>query len=152
MRARFPCPRLLLPKLTAPIPPSFTLIHPQSAMSAAIEAAFLTGSDESFDSILEIASQFPASVNCAHPATGATALHAAVGKGREDVAFALLSKGADADICARNGSKADVCSLIAPLWPPGDRSALVQGRTDYIGPLRCAHSLQPRLTQSIELL
>lgn len=45
-------------------------------------------------------------MNVTHPATGATALHAACGKGREDVAFALLGKGADAEVCARNGSKA----------------------------------------------
>jgi HrpA-like RNA helicase len=78
-----------------------------AAVEAAIEAAFLRGDDAACEELLEAATPaggHPGLVNVAHRATGATALHAAAGKGREDVAFALVGVGGDLAAQARDGS------------------------------------------------
>lgn len=78
-----------------------------AAVQAATQGAFLGGSDEAFEALLEACTPqagHPGLVNVAHGATGVTPLHAACAKNREDVAFALLAAGADAALRARDGS------------------------------------------------
>jgi ATP-dependent RNA helicase DHX36 len=79
----------------------------RAAVAAAIENAFLNASDEACEALLDATTPeggHPGLVNAVHPATGATALHAAAGKGREDVAFALVAAGGDLHAAARDGS------------------------------------------------
>ena len=78
-----------------------------AAVAAAIESAFLHGTDEAFERLLEASTSHDGHVglvNVAHAATGVTPLHAAAAKGRDDVAFALIAAGADVLSVARDGS------------------------------------------------
>ena len=80
----------------------------------AIESAFRTGSDDSFDLLMEITGAAGAAdsgggspyINVQHPVTGATALVAAAFCGRGDVASVLLSNGADPGVKTHNGMTA----------------------------------------------
>ena len=80
-----------------------------AALQAAIFDAFVGGSDDAFYTLLEATGAGEGGeanplVNVAHGQTGATALHAAAGKGRLDDVATLLVNGADARAGARDGS------------------------------------------------
>ncbi|KAK9807916.1 hypothetical protein WJX73_001801 [Symbiochloris irregularis] len=96
-------------KRKAPISP-----EAQAEVEAAIMDAFLTGSDASFQRLVEatgaaggddLEADAPA-INVTHGVTGATALMAAAGKGRLEDVITLLSNGADAAATSRDGSTA----------------------------------------------
>ncbi|CAG9460433.1 unnamed protein product [Pedinophyceae sp. YPF-701] len=80
----------------------------------ALYAAFMGGSDEDFEVLLEAtgaaalgdAANENALINHQHPQTGATALMVAAGKGRLDIVQALLANGASATVASRNGMTA----------------------------------------------
>ena len=81
-------------------------------LEAAMMTAFMAGTDEAFDDLLEAAGLAEGDVgaaplvNAAHAATGATALMVAAGKGRIDVVNALLMNSADPGLSSADGSKA----------------------------------------------
>jgi ATP-dependent RNA helicase DHX36 len=88
-------------------------------IESAIEKAFINGTDEEFEALLEItgAEEFQTDyqanlnvVNVQHPATGATPLLAAAFHGRVDIVTALLANGADPALTASNGMTAMDCA------------------------------------------
>ncbi|CAL5229490.1 g12825 [Coccomyxa viridis] len=86
----------------------------RQAIEDAIMAAFLAGTDDNFDKLLEVTGAIliedieasRACVNVQHQGTGATALMAAAGKGRLEDAAALLTAGADPVLKSNDGSTA----------------------------------------------
>ncbi|BDA50474.1 3'-5' RNA helicase YTHDC2 [Coccomyxa sp. Obi] len=85
----------------------------REAIESAIMQAFLHGSDEHFDFLLEMTgansmdeADASGCVNVVHSSTGATALMAAAGKGRLADVAALLTAGADPLLRSRDGSSA----------------------------------------------
>ena len=82
------------------------------AVQAAVMRAFLEGTDESFDSLLDTVRGVGAAggygeralVGVAHAQTGATALMAAAGKGRHVEVSQLIGMGADPTQRSRDGS------------------------------------------------
>ncbi|KAL3133848.1 hypothetical protein ABBQ32_008317 [Trebouxia sp. C0010 RCD-2024] len=79
------------------------------ATEQAIMDAFLKGDEDSWGRLLEVTgaqegSGNPACINVAHPATGATALMAAAGKGRLHELAMLLAAGAQPEVQSRGGT------------------------------------------------
>lgn len=98
--------------------------HLRQELESSIERAFMSGTDQDFDALLELtgAEEFQSdfgcqgnqqanfAINIQHPTTGVTPLLAAAFHGRADVATVLLANGADPSITASNGMTAKDCA------------------------------------------